>query len=83
MGLMRGVGRLAGEYGMTHVCAVMAPALLRLLERLGVSFEPFGAPVEHHGLRQPCVAECSNLLSGLAARNPDYYNVVNAAYRCA
>jgi N-acyl amino acid synthase of PEP-CTERM/exosortase system len=83
LGLMRGVGRLAADYGMTHVCAVMAPALLRLLERFGISFEPLGAPVEHHGLRQPCVAECSNLLSGLGARNPDYYQVVNAAYRSA
>jgi len=54
-----------------------------LLERFGISFEPLGAPVEHHGLRQPCVAECSNLLSGLGARNPDYYQVVNAAYRSA
>jgi N-acyl amino acid synthase of PEP-CTERM/exosortase system len=83
LGLMRAVGRLAWEHGMTHVCAVMAPPLLRLLERFGMSFVPLGPLVEHHGLRQPCVAECESLLAGLAARNSDYFRVVQAAYRGA
>ena len=81
LGLMRAVGKLASVHGMTHVCAVMAPALLRLLERFGLTFDRLGPLVEYHGQRQPCVAECESLLAGLAACNSDYFRVVQAAYR--
>jgi N-acyl amino acid synthase of PEP-CTERM/exosortase system len=47
---------------ITHVVALMAPALLRLLRRLGVEFHSIGAPVDHHGLRQPGWAAVAQLL---------------------
>jgi N-acyl amino acid synthase of PEP-CTERM/exosortase system len=81
LGLMRGAAKLAADHGITHVCAAMAPALLRLLQRFGLTFETLGPAVQYHGLRQPCIAECKSLLSGLAARNRDYYLLVDAAYR--
>jgi N-acyl amino acid synthase of PEP-CTERM/exosortase system len=81
LGLLRGVGRVAASRGIKTLCAAMAPPLLRLLERFGLMFEHLGPLVEHHGPRQPCVAECEQLLSGLAGRNPDYYRVVKDAYR--
>jgi len=80
LGLMQGAGKLAASHGITHVCAAMAPALMRLLERFGLSFEPLGPPIDYHGLRQPCIAECEQLLAGMEKRNPGYYRLVDAAY---
>jgi N-acyl amino acid synthase of PEP-CTERM/exosortase system len=76
LGLLRGVATLAAANGITTVCAAMAPALLRLVERFGLVFERLGPPIEYHGQRQPCVAECRSLLAGLADRIPEYYKVV-------
>jgi N-acyl amino acid synthase of PEP-CTERM/exosortase system len=81
LGLIRGVATLANEKGITTVTAAMAPALMRLLQHLGLFFEPLGGPVEYHGVRQPCLAECEALLAGMAARDAAYYRVINAAYR--
>jgi N-acyl amino acid synthase of PEP-CTERM/exosortase system len=80
LGLMRGVGTLAAAEGVTTVCAAMAPALLRLLARLGVNFEPLGPVIDYHGLRQPCLADLEALLSGLAARKSQYYGVLESTY---
>ncbi len=80
LGLLRGVGRLAAEHGITTVCAVMAPALLRLLDRFGLTFEALGPPLEYHGLRQPCIADCEGLLAGMAGRHAGYHKLVDAAY---
>jgi N-acyl amino acid synthase of PEP-CTERM/exosortase system len=77
LGLIRGSCLLAAQHGVETVCAAMAPALLRLLERLGLFFEPLGPPIDYHGLRQPCVAEGKKLLAGMAAFKPDYYEVVS------
>ena len=81
LGLIQGVARVASSHGITTVCAAMAPPLLRLLEQLGLDFERLGPLIECHGLRQPCVAKCEQLLAGMAGRNPDYYRVVANAYR--
>lgn len=51
---------LAGE--ITHIVAMMEPALLRLLQRLGIEFHPIGGPVQHHGLRQPGWAAVARLV---------------------
>ncbi len=81
LGLLRGVGKLAFDNGITHVCAAMAPALLRLLGKFGLRFDLLGSPIEYHGLRQPCIAECETLLTDLSKQNADYFKLVEAAYR--
>ncbi len=81
LGLIRGIARLAADQGITHVCAVMAPALLRLLERFGLQFERLGPPIEYHGERQACIAAVEGLLAGLAHQRSDYHQVVDAEYR--
>jgi N-acyl amino acid synthase of PEP-CTERM/exosortase system len=81
LGLLRGVGRVAASHGIDTVCAAMAPPLVRLLERFGLAFERLGPPIDYHGPRQPCVAQCEQLLRGMADRKPDYYRIVAAAYR--
>lgn len=61
-GLLQGILGICVERGITHLAAVMEPPLVRLLARLGLEFEPVGGLVEHHGLRQPCVAGLGDLL---------------------
>lgn len=80
LGLIRAVGKLAFDNGITHVCAAMAPALLRLLGRFGLSFELLGPPIEYHGLRQPCLADCETLLTGMSMQNAEFYQLAEAAY---
>jgi N-acyl amino acid synthase of PEP-CTERM/exosortase system len=80
LGLLRGVGLLAARHGMETVCAAMAPSLMRLLERFGLVFQPLGPPIDLHGIRQPCVGECEQLLAGMADRNEEYHRLVAQAY---
>jgi N-acyl amino acid synthase of PEP-CTERM/exosortase system len=61
-GLICGVLEICAEYGIAHVCAVMEPALIRILSRFGLDFEPIGDLAEHHGVRQPCVARLEDLI---------------------
>ena len=65
LGLMQGIVRLSGRLGLTHWCAVMEPALLRLLQGMGIHFRPFGAIVDYHGARQPCFNQIDLLLRRL------------------
>jgi N-acyl amino acid synthase of PEP-CTERM/exosortase system len=61
-GLIRGVLEICQEYDIEYVCAVMERALIRLLARVGLSFERAGELVYHHGLRQPCFARMDGLV---------------------
>jgi N-acyl amino acid synthase of PEP-CTERM/exosortase system len=61
-GLIRGVVEICQDCGISHISAVMEPALIRILERFGVHFEHIGNPVEYHGRRQACVARLIDLV---------------------
>lgn len=61
-GLLRGVLETCRDLKINHICAVMEPALIRLLARIGLTFEAVGGLVQHHGLRQPCVAHLAELV---------------------
>lgn len=62
LGLLGGVLGICFEYEITHLAAVMEPPLIRILRRLGLDFKPIGGLVEHHGLRQPCIAQLADLI---------------------
>ena len=62
LGLLGGVLDICLEYKITHLAAVMEPPLIRILRRLGLDFRPIGGLVEHHGLRQPCIAQLADLI---------------------
>ena len=68
-GLIRGVLEICAEYGVTHICAVMEPALIRILCRFGLDFQKIGNLVDHHGMRQPCVARLQDLVEGNRAHD--------------
>ena len=55
IGLMVAVIQTPLELGYADVCAVLEPWLAHRLMRFGFAMELIGAPVEHHGLRQPCL----------------------------
>ena len=62
IGLVRGMFDICVEHKVTHLAAVMEPALIRILDRLGLHFAPLGGILNHHGLRQPCVAVLDDLI---------------------
>jgi N-acyl amino acid synthase of PEP-CTERM/exosortase system len=81
LGLLRGVAALAAARGITHVAAAMAPSLLRLLLRFGITFELLGPRIDYHGERQACIASCKTILDGMARANPEYHSLVASVYR--
>ncbi|HLI12846.1 MAG TPA: PEP-CTERM/exosortase system-associated acyltransferase [Alphaproteobacteria bacterium] len=76
LGLMKAVVKMSVENGITHLVAVMEPALLRLLGRIGIKFRNIGPLVHYHGLRQPCYAELDPLLEGILFERPDALEVI-------
>jgi N-acyl amino acid synthase of PEP-CTERM/exosortase system len=63
LGLMQAIVDMARRGGVTHLCAMMEPALLRMLSRLGIHFNNLGPRVEYHGTRQPCYSNLDLLLT--------------------
>jgi N-acyl amino acid synthase of PEP-CTERM/exosortase system len=76
LGLMNAIVKMSWNCGITHWCAVMEPALLRLIGRLGIAFNPIGPLVAHHGLRQPCLGTISEVLAGLKRQRQDAWEII-------
>ena len=62
LGLMKGVFDICRDHEISHLAVVMEPPLIRILRRLSLEFMPIGGLVEHHGLRQPCIARMADLI---------------------
>lgn len=56
-GLIRALWQESSDLGLTHLCAMTAPGILRMLSRFGIHFEPAGPLIELFGPRQPCIAD--------------------------
>ena len=76
LGLMRAIVELAVSGSMTHLFAVMEPALLRMLQRLGIHFENLGPIVDYHGHRQPCYCDLDRLLARTAQERPEVWEII-------
>lgn len=76
IGLIAGVLRMCFAHGVTHMCAVMEPTLLRLLSRFGVHFQAVGPQVNYHGWRQPCFTKITTLMARIEAERQDVWSVV-------
>ncbi len=81
--LMRTVVRMSVDNGITHWCALMRPALLRLLAGLGCHFEALGPLVNVHGWRQPCHGPVEGLLARCRRERPDVWSVITEGGRLA
>jgi len=76
LGLMQAVVAMAARNDITHLYAVMEPALLRMLQFLGIYFHNLGPVVDYHGWRQPCFCSLDELLATTYAKRPDVWNVL-------
>jgi len=76
LGLVQGAVRISRDLGITHWCAVMERSLLRLLRTSAIHFAPVGPCVEHHGLRQPAVADLGALLARMEREQPALWSLV-------
>jgi N-acyl amino acid synthase of PEP-CTERM/exosortase system len=77
LGLMKAIAEMSIRNGITHLCAMMEPALLRLTSRLGIKFTPLGKTVEYHGIRQPCYAALTDLGFALMKGSPEAHELVS------
>ncbi|HET6182750.1 MAG TPA: GNAT family N-acyltransferase [Acetobacteraceae bacterium] len=75
--LIRAVFMLSGELGLTHWCALMDPALLRLLRFSSIHFHPMGALVEYHGLRQPSWGDIAEVLERVHRERPVIWDFIS------
>ena len=80
-GLIRAVVMMGALGDVTHVVAMMEPALLRLLRRLGIAFHPLGRMVNHHGLRQPCWALGEQLIACVNKCHPELGEIISDGRR--
>ena len=76
LGLMKAILQMSSVRGITHWTAMMEPALLRLIRRLGIEFNPLGPMVQYHGLRQPCYGEANVVLAGLRLHSPEAWALI-------
>jgi N-acyl amino acid synthase of PEP-CTERM/exosortase system len=76
LGLMQAIVAMAGQAGITHLCAVLEPTLLRMLRPLGIHFIPLGPPVTYHGRRQPCYSNLDAQLARIWTERPDVWELV-------
>ncbi|HLU91372.1 MAG TPA: PEP-CTERM/exosortase system-associated acyltransferase [Pedomonas sp.] len=81
LGLMTSIFEIALETNLTHLCAIIDPALLRMLRMLGLRFEAVGPLVEFHGPRQPVFAPLKQLIDGVARDYPEVHEVITAGGR--
>ncbi len=77
LGLMKAIAEMSIRNGITHLTAMMEPALLRLTSRLGIKFTPLGSLVDYHGQRQPCFAEIKDLGFALMKYSPEAHELVS------
>ena len=75
-GLIQAVVMMGAFGEITHIVAMMEPALLRLLRRLGIAFHSLGDPIEHHGLRQPGWAVLSHLIASIKNCHPELGEII-------
>lgn len=72
--LIKGIIDVSNQHCLTHWCAVVEPALVRLLRGTSIYFEPIGKPVEHYGIRQPVVWSLNYGLSQMRQERPYIWN---------
>lgn len=80
-GLIQAIVMMSSLGGITHIVAMMEPALLRLLRRMSIEFHPAGGLVEHHGLRQPGWAAMGHVAERVKACHRDLWEIATDAGR--
>lgn len=76
LGLFVAMVQMSYEQDITNWFCVMEKALVRLLARYSLHFEPVGSTVEYHGQRQPCYADIDQFLERAKAEQPDIWKLI-------
>lgn len=76
LGLIQALVHNSSRHGITHWCAEMEPALLRMLRYIGIHFVNLGHPIDYHGIRQPCYAELDSMLARVKKQRPDVWELI-------
>lgn len=77
LGLFAGIFEIVVTHKLTHLCAIIDPALLRMLRRLYLRFTPVGDIVNFHGKRQPVFTSCADLHEGVLQLPESHLRIVN------
>jgi N-acyl amino acid synthase of PEP-CTERM/exosortase system len=80
LGLFASMFEMKCKAGLTHFCAVIDPALLRLLTRLGLHFHKAGPTIEYHGARQPVYVEIAELIDRVEREQPEIHQLIVSSY---
>lgn len=81
LGIIEGLIELSLARQIHKLFAMMEPALLRLLTRLGIHFQHIGSLVDYHGRRQPCFIELSTMLTQVHDERPDVWDILTDSGR--
>ena len=76
LGLIAAVIRMAHDNRITHLYAVMEPALHRLLGRIGVIFNPIGLKTDYHGHRIPYLCSLDESLANIRRVAPPVWDLI-------
>ncbi len=64
---------MSSEHNIRYWCALIEPALKRVVESYGIYVTQIGPLVEHHGMRMPCAIKVNDLLLGVAEKDIEYW----------
>ena len=76
LGLISVLFKMSAARGIEHWYALMEPALVRHLSRLGLHFTRIGPMVNHHGKRQPMAATVQLLRQEIRRKNPQLHQLI-------
>jgi N-acyl amino acid synthase of PEP-CTERM/exosortase system len=65
--------QMSSEHNIRYWCALIEPALKRVVESYGIYVTQIGPLVDHHGMRMPCAIKVNDLLLGAAEKNIEYW----------
>jgi N-acyl amino acid synthase of PEP-CTERM/exosortase system len=79
LGLIQGIVRMSLQHGITDWCALMEPALLRMLSAMAIRFQPIGPAIQFRGIRQPCWLNVSTMLTAVMYERPRFWELITDA----
>ena len=81
LGLLQSVFEITLRHNLTHLCAVIDPALLRLVRRLGLEFHKVGDLIEFHGMRQPIYCDNREILETVHKKRREVWEVITCRHQ--
>ncbi len=76
LGLFSAVIRMGKQNNITHIIAVMQPALLRRLSHFGIHFHKMGPLIDYHGKRQPVIGMLDEVVQGIYEQRQDVWETI-------